>query len=233
MASNHKQSKVENSRYERLLSLSGFSDDFLNLLQEKKILIIGAGGVGQHVALYLATNGVHNLTLVDFDMVELSNLNRQVLLTENDVGKTKVEVVKRNLRNRNKELKINVYCEKIDQSNANLIIDLKYDFVVDALDNWEGKLLINDICKKKNIPFLHIGVDGTSGQYCIFNNKSLRDIVSNDILNERRDGVMGPMVGAISSLASLHLIKFLIGQESGDTLYSFSQEQNQFQKIKI
>ncbi len=105
------------SRYDRLLQLSTFSEEKLNLLQSKKILLFGAGGVGQHIATYLVTNGVINLVIVDFDKVELSNLNRQILLTENGVGKPKVNVVKSALLNRNQEAHIRKEEIKVDANN--------------------------------------------------------------------------------------------------------------------
>ena len=81
------------SRYDRLLELSTCSEEKLRLLHDKKVLLFGVGGVGQHIATYLATNGVIYMVIIDYDKVELSNLNRQILLTEKDIGKSKVDVV--------------------------------------------------------------------------------------------------------------------------------------------
>ena len=94
------------TRYDRLLSLSTFSEKKLEILQSKNVLVIGAGGVGQHVLTYLITNGIQKSTLVDFDKVEISNLNRQILLTEEDEGKLKVDVVKEALLKKNKDAKV-------------------------------------------------------------------------------------------------------------------------------
>ena len=210
------------TRYDRLLSLSSFSKDDLLTLRSKNVLIIGAGGVGQHVSTYLVTNGVEHLTILDFDKVEISNLNRQILLSEEDVGKYKVDVVKRALNAKNKDAHIKCINVKLDISNVSEIITNEYDVIVDALDNWEGKFLISDECHKKHIPFLHVGVDGMSGQYCVFKDNSLRDVLSHEVVKEVRDGVMGPMVGSISSMASVYLIQYLLNKVEPDQLMSFN-----------
>ena len=220
-------------RYSRLLELSDFSKKDLEVLLCKKVLIIGVGGVGQHVATYLVTNGVTNLTIVDFDEVEMSNLNRQILLTEEDVGKKKVEVVKKALNAKNKDALIKAINCKVDESNVSELITCNYDVVIDCLDNWKGKLVISEECSKKHIPFLHIGVDGMRGQYALFEHCSLQDLVSDEIINAPKDGVMGPMVGAVASLATVHLIKYLLGKADPDELHYLDFDSHQFSKIKI
>ena len=221
------------NRYDRLLELSSFSQNDLKTLQSKRILIIGAGGVGQHVATYLVTNGIEHLTIMDFDKVEESNLNRQILLAEKDIGRFKVDVVKEVLNAKNGDAKIEVINEKLDLSKVGHIEPLKYDVVIDALDNWEGKFIISDECHKKHIPHLHIGVDGMSGQFCMFKTKSLRDILPSEVVKEKRDGVMGPMVGVLSSLAAVFLIQFLIGKEDGDALYCYDNKTHQINKVVL
>ncbi len=209
------------SRYSRLLELKDIDLEQLLSLAQKRVLIIGVGGVGQHVATYLATNGVTNLTIVDYDKVELSNLNRQILLSELDLGKLKVDVVKSALLSRNSEVHINSINLKINETNINELIK-GYDLVIDAVDNWKSKLIIAKACKDNKVPFLHIGVDGYKGQYCLFINKSLLDITNSDIISSPKDGVFGPMVGIISSLASMLAIKYLLGECSGlDKIYYF------------
>ena len=163
------------SRYDRLLELSTFSKEKLEVLGTKKVLIIGGGGVGQHISTYLVTNGIKYLTIIDFDTVELSNLNRQILLSEQDVGKYKVDVVKKALENRNSECVITAINEKIDENNI-FSVTKNFDIIIDAVDNWKTKLLISKAAKNQSVPFLHIGVDGESGQFCIFKEKSLSDM---------------------------------------------------------
>lgn len=221
------------TRYDRLLELSNFTKQDLLTLQSKKVLILGAGGVGQHVSTYLVTNGIENITILDFDKVEISNLNRQILLTEKDIGKYKVNVVKEALNAKNKDAHIEAINTKLDLSNVSEIITNKYDVVVDALDNWESKFIIFDECHKKHIPHLHVGVDGMSGQYCVFKDKSLRDILPIEVVKEKRDGVMGSVVGAISSMASTYLIQYLLGQTKPDELVGFDFSSNSVKVVKL
>lgn len=221
------------SRYSRLLELSDFSTQKLEILQSKKVLVIGVGGVGQHVLTYLATNGIKHFTIVDFDKAEPSNLNRQILLKEDDQDLYKVEVVKDRLIEKNSTIKVRSIILKVDGSNIDDLID-DYDVVIDALDNWKAKLVVAKACKKKNILLLHIGVDGYKGQYCLFKNKSLLDLVNDDIVSEPRDGVMGPMVGVISSMASILLIRYLVGDSNEvDTLFYYDAKENSLGKMKI
>ena len=220
-------------RYSRLLELSSFSKEKLDLLHHKKILIFGVGGVGQHVATYLITNGIRNLTIVDFDKVELSNLNRQILLTEDDVGKYKVDVVKNALRKKNSSAKVESINLKVDETNIN---DIKgnFDYIVDAVDNWPTRLVISKFAKEKRIPLLHMGVDSFKGQYCIFKKKSLLDVVNEDIVNEPRDGVMGPMVGLVSSMAATFIIEYIVGDaKESDTIFYVDFKDFNFVKVKL
>lgn len=221
------------SRYQRVLDLSSFSQEKLEILHKSKVIVIGAGGVGQHVLMYLVTNGILDITLVDFDKFELSNLNRQFLLTEKDTNLPKTEAVMLALQNRNSEAKITAKNMKVDSSNIDDLIK-GYDVVVDAVDNWETKLVIFNAKKDNKQLFLHVGVDGESGQYCLFKNKTLTDVVDTYIKNSPKDGVLGPMVGAVSSLATLHLIRYLVVlTDECDTLFSFDVATTKITKIKI
>lgn len=220
-------------RYARLLMLSDFSKEKLLLLQSTKILIVGAGGVGQNISLELVTNGFENITIIDFDKVEISNLNRQVLLTENDLGKNKVEVVKKALEARNKDAKITAINVKIDENNADNYLK-GFDIVIDATDNWPSKLIISDNVKKNNGILLHIGVDGYVGQFCLFKDKSLRNIVDEKVFASKKDGVSGPMVSSISSLAALYLIDYITKENPvTDVLYFYDHKAQNFSKIKL
>ena len=106
--------------------------------------------------------------------------------------------------------------------------------MVDAVDNWPTKLVISEAAKRNKILCLHIGVDGESGQFCLFKNKSLLDVVDQSVVQEPRDGVLGPMVGIVSSLATLHLIRYLVGDHNFvDTMYFFKAKSNEIIKVDL
>lgn len=220
------------SRYDRLFELSSFSKEKFSLLQSKKVLLIGVGGVGQTVATNLITNGIKHLTIVDFDIVELSNLNRQILLKEEDNGKEKVQIVLNELKKKNSEALISALNLKVDERNIDRFVK-GTDIVIDAVDNWKTKLIIAASCKKNHVPLLHIGVDGYKGQWCIFEKKSLLDLFDEEILHEPRDGVMGPMVSSVASLATLHLFNYLLKEAQPDELYYFDGRTTQIGRVKI
>ena len=220
------------SRYQRILELSDFKKEDLSLLESKKVLLIGVGGVGQNVATSLITNGIKHLTIVDFDHVELSNLNRQILLKEEDIGKEKVQVVLKELVKRNSDADIFAFHLRVDESNVNQLVQ-GYDIVIDAVDNWKTKIILASACKKNKIPFLHIGVDGYRGQYCLFKKKHFDSVFPSQIQEEPRDGVLGPMVAVIANLASLYLLRYLLHQEECDILYYFDMKTAQLGHVSL
>ena len=119
-----------------------------------KVLIIGIGGLGCPLALYLANSGVGNIGIVDHDKIELTNLNRQILFTAKDLGKYKVDQARRVIKNINKKIKITSYRKAITKKNINSVLK-NYDIICDGTDNFKSRYLINDYCvkKKKNINF--------------------------------------------------------------------------------
>ena len=118
-----------------------------------KVLVVGVGGLGCPLILYLANSGVGNIGIIDNDKVEESNLNRQILFTQKDIGKFKVLQAKKVIKNINKNIKVSVYKSKIDKNNITSIIK-KFDIICDGTDNFKTRYLINDFClryKKKLI----------------------------------------------------------------------------------
>lgn len=220
------------SRYDRLLQLSTFSKEKLELLKQKRILLVGVGGVGQYVATSLVTNGIEHLNIVDFDKVELSNLNRQILLKEEDEGKLKSDIVLAELIKKNSDAEICARNMKVTEENVDLMF-AEIDLVIDAVDNWPTKLILGEAAKRHHVPLLHIGVDGNRGQYCLFKDKSLDDVFDKNIKKEPRDGVMGPMVGTIASMATMYLINYLVGDAESDILYYFDAKENKLGQMKI
>ena len=116
--------------------------------------------------------------------------------------------------------------------NIKTLLQDNFDLVIDAVDNWETKLIIAKEAKNKNVPLLHVGVDGTCGQWALLKDVSLLDVFDNSITEAPKDGVMGPMVGLIASFASLLALKYLSGDEvHTDTLYHYDQNTENIVKV--
>ena len=192
-------------------------------LLNASVLIIGAGGLGAPAALYLAAAGVGTIGIVDADEVDLSNLQRQVIHTTNDVGKAKVKSAAETMEAINPDVTVKTYRTFVDSSN---IMDLikDYDFIIDGTDNFPAKFLINDACVMAEKPFSHAGIIRFKGQLmtyvpgegpcyrCVFKNPPPKDAVPTC----KQAGVIGAMGGVIGSLQAMEAIKYIIGK--GDLL---------------
>lgn len=211
-------SSEEQNRYNRHLILDGVGRSGQEKLKSARVLIIGVGGLGSPVAMYLAAAGVGTLGLADEDLVEESNLQRQVLYSSDDVGRYKAERAAERIRAQNPGIHVNVYRTRIDTENIREIIR-EYDFVVDGVDNFPSKFLINDACVIEKKPFCHGGVVQFHGQVmtyvpgrgpcyrCIFEEVPPAGMVGN--CSEL--GVMGAMVGIIGTVQALETLKYLLG----------------------
>ena len=217
-------------------------DGQLKLLNSK-VLVIGAGGLASSTLLYLATSGIGNIGVVDNDVVSLSNLPRQILYAQADVGQAKVDVAKKKLEYINPDTKVTTYKEWLDEKNAEDIIK-DYDIVLDCVDNFETKFLINDVCKKLNKPFISAGVSDYKGQIMTVTENSKSDFKSLfstlplDIPQEEKDkdqGVFSIAVGIISNIQCAETLKYLlgIGELLIDKMLIVDSLKMEFQKFEI
>jgi len=161
-------SGTELIRYQRHLGLAGFGPEAQSKLRASSVLVVGAGGLGCPALLYLAAAGVGRLVVIDPDRVELSNLQRQVLFTTEDIGQPKAEAAARRLRMLNPEIAIDAIVARLDQANA-LALVRAADLVVDGSDNFATRYLVNDACVLTDRPFVHAAVEGFEGQASVFN----------------------------------------------------------------
>ena len=210
-------------RYSRHIILQEVGVKGQKKLLNASVLIIGAGGLGAPAALYLAAAGVGTIGIVDADEVDLSNLQRQVIHTTNDVGKAKVKSAAETMEAINPDVTVKIYRTFVDSSN---IMDLikDYDFIIDGTDNFPAKFLINDACVMAEEPFSHAGIIRFKGQLmtyvpgegpcyrCVFKNPPPKDAVPTC----KQAGVIGAMGGVIGSLQAMEAIKYIIGK--GDLL---------------
>jgi molybdopterin-synthase adenylyltransferase len=191
----------------------------LNVLAKKQILIVGVGGLGVPAALALARAGVGNLALIDPDSIELSNLSRQVIFGESDLGVPKVIAAARHLAAISPGITIDPIQASLETANAREII-ARFDFVIDGTDNPATKFLINDICVELGRPFVYGGVLGLSGQAmtvlprttaclrCLFEEPPDEA----EVASCREAGIIGPLAGAIGEAQAAEALSFVNGR---------------------
>jgi sulfur-carrier protein adenylyltransferase/sulfurtransferase len=229
------------SRYSRQIQIPSFSLKGQEALIAAKILIIGCGGLGCPVALYLTRAGVKHLGIVDDDVVQLSNLHRQVLFSESDLGRLKVEAAKDNLLQGDESLDVETYITRLDSSNYQEIIS-KYDVVLDCTDNFSTRYLINDACLLLNKPVVYGAANKLEGQVAVFNlngSGHLRDLypeipTEGSIQNCEEAGVLGVITGIIGNFMALEVVKIVsgIGQPLVNQLVQFDGTTSRFHSIK-
>jgi len=229
-------------RFIRQTSLKEFGDVNQQKLTNAKVLVVGLGGLGIPVVQYLNAMGVGTLGLVEQDMVELTNLQRQVLYSENDIGSAKLDVVQGKLKLQNSNTTLIGYDTFLTKANALEIVS-DYDIVVDATDNFPTRYLINDACVILNKPFIYGALHGFEGQVSVFNYENgptyrcLFPVMpsTEEIPNCNDNGVLGIIPGIIGNLQALEVVKVItgIGKTLSGTLLVFSGIHNSFTPIKF
>ncbi|AKB81409.1 Dinucleotide-utilizing enzymes involved in molybdopterin and thiamine biosynthesis family 2 [Methanosarcina barkeri 3] len=203
--------KYTAEKYIRQIML--FGEEGQEKLKKATALVVGAGGLGSPISTYLAVAGVGKIVLADFDSVELSNLNRQFLHHEKDVGIEKIKSAEEKLFSLNPEIKVETIREKITDENADSIVP-PCDIIIDALDNFDTRHVLNRFAVKRNIPLVHGAVSGYRGQAttiipgktpclcCIFPTSFKKEVFP----------VLGTTPGVIGAIQANEAIKYLTGQ---------------------
>jgi adenylyltransferase/sulfurtransferase len=239
-------SEKDIQRYAHQIILKNIGIDGQRKLLISKVFILGMGGLGSPVSMYLASAGLGTLGIADFDHVEISNLQRQVLFDQNSINKSKVEVAKKKLLLINQKLKINIYKKKITKINIDKIIK-DYDVVVDGSDNFQTKYLINDSCIKNKKTLVSAALRGFEAQITTIkgwikskNNPCYRcmfpEINKNSYNETYQDcGIVGGIAGIAGSLQSVEVIKDIlgIGKNLVGELVVIDLLFNRFKKIKF
>ena len=204
-------------RYNRQMMLPEIGDAGQEKLKKAKVLVVGAGGLGCPVLQYIATAGVGTIGIVDFDKVEIHNLHRQILYTENQVGQAKSTTAKSVLENLNPLIDIIAFEEKLTAENAVRIIQ-NFDVVVDGCDNFATRYLVNDTCVTLGKTLVYGSILKYEGQLAVFNHKgskNLRDLFPEppnpeDVPNCNLNGVMGTLPGIIGTMMAHETLKLLM-----------------------
>jgi sulfur-carrier protein adenylyltransferase/sulfurtransferase len=220
--------KEELARYNRHIIIPGFGIEAQQKLKAAKVLVIGSGGLGSPVLLYLAAAGVGTIGIVDFDVVDDSNLQRQVLFGVGEIGKPKVEAARRRLEGLNPYIKLNIYNTHLNSQNA-LDIIKDYDVIADGTDNFPTRYLVNDASVLLGKPNVYASIFQFEGQASVFNYRNsdgelgpnYRDLYPTPpppglVPSCAEGGVLGVLPGIIGSLQALEVIKVITGV--GETL---------------
>ncbi|MFD0988912.1 molybdopterin-synthase adenylyltransferase MoeB [Mariniflexile jejuense] len=205
-------------RYNRHIILSEIGQIGQDKISKAKVLVIGAGGLGCPVLQYLTAAGVGTLGIIDFDVVEKSNLQRQVLFGSSSLGKNKAIAAKERLQDLNEDIVLIAYPEKLTHQNAIALFN-KYDIIVDGSDNFETRYLVNDACIITNKPLVFGAIYKFEGQVSVFNYQngpSYRCLFPNSpekhsVQNCSEIGVLGVLPGIIGNMQANEVLKIILG----------------------
>ena len=234
-------SEEELTRYSRHILLKDVGVEGQEKIRQAKVLVVGAGGLGSPVSMYLAAAGVGTIGIVDGDMVDLSNLQRQIIHTTADVNRPKVVSAKETIQAINPHVNVVTYQEFLRADNAKEIVS-DYDFIVDGTDNFPVKFLINDACVMAGKPFSHGGILRFEGQTfthipghtcyrCIFKTPPPSDAVPTCA----QAGVLGAIAGMLGTIQAAETLKYItgVGELLVDKLLTFDAKTMDFRKINV
>ncbi|MGD9142932.1 MAG: HesA/MoeB/ThiF family protein [Dehalococcoidia bacterium] len=203
----------ELSRYDRQIMLYGFGEEGQEKLKKARVFVAGAGGLGSPVSIYLTVAGVGKITIVDDDVVELSNLNRQILHWQEDIKHKKVYSAQTKLKKLNPDINIEGICERITEENVGEIVG-DADIIVDAMDNLPARYLLNKTAVAKNIPFVHGAVNGFEGRaMTVIPGKSacLNCVYHGVDVPRVKFPVIGVTPAVIGCIQATEVIKYIVG----------------------
>jgi molybdopterin/thiamine biosynthesis adenylyltransferase len=229
-------------RYSRQIILEEVGGAGQEKLLRSKVLIVGAGGLGAPAALYLAAAGVGTIGIVDYDRVDLTNLQRQIIHHTADIGTEKVNSARAKIQVINPDVTVRTHQARLTAENISGIIR-QYDFVIDGTDNFATKFLINDACYFEKVPFSHAGILRFEGQLmtvlpgqstcyrCVFHSPPPAGAVPSC----SQAGVLGTLAGVIGSLQATEAIKYLlgIGELLTSSLLTYNALTMEFRKVRL
>jgi len=232
-----KLSSTELERYDRQIRINGLGETGQSKLKKARVMVAGAGGLGCPASLYLVAAGIGHVAVVDKETVELNNLNRQILHWSNDIGRPKSVSMMEKLRQLNPEATVEAIQKVLTTHNARQLIK-DFTVIVDALDNWRTRFLLNKACVKEKIPFVHAGVHGLHGQITTIlpgKGPCLQCILPKIPPEEEKFPVLGVTVGTLGLLEALETIKIItgLGEPLVGRMLHFDGEIMNFQEIKL
>jgi molybdopterin/thiamine biosynthesis adenylyltransferase len=204
--------KEEKERYDRQIMIRGFGEEGQEKLKQAKVVIAGGGGLGSPSSIYLAAAGVGTIRIIDHDKVELSNLNRQVLHWDRDLGRNKVDSAAEKLEQLNRGVKIEAIEETINEANFSKLT-AGCDVIVDAMDNLPTRYLLNKAAVEHRIPFIHGAVYGLEGRAMtiIPGETACLRCVYRGLIPQEKFPVIGVAPAVIGCIQATEVIKYITG----------------------
>jgi len=223
-----------NGRYSRQRKLKEMGEKKQELLRKKKVVIIGCGGLGSAAAELLLRAGVEHLTLIDKDKIELTNLGRQLLYEEKDVGKYKAKVAKEKLLKINSRAKTDAHVLYLDNKNLSLLDNA--DLVLDCTDNLETRFWINYHCHKNKIPWIYASAIRWEGYVMFISPKGpclscFLKKGNSETCNQQ--GIVGPLPTSIASLQTTLALRYLVGEKIEPLLYRLDLKKMKLSEIIV
>ncbi|MCI5222473.1 MAG: HesA/MoeB/ThiF family protein [Candidatus Electrothrix sp. AR4] len=229
-------------RYSRHIILQEIGPEGQAKLLGAKVLVVGTGGLGSPISLYLAAAGVGTIGIVDADVVEISNLQRQVIHSTSDLNRPKVDSAAEKMRAINPDIEVKTYKLYLDASNINDIIK-DYEFVIDGTDNFATKFLVNDACVMAGIPFSHGGIlrfDGQTmtvlpGQSACYRCYFRQPPPPEAVPGCSQAGVLGAIAGMLGTIQAAEALKFITGAGTllTDALLTFDAKTMHFRRVSL
>ena len=202
----------ERERYDRQIMIRGIGEEGQEKLKQAKVVVAGSGGLGSPASIYLAAAGVGTIRMIDHDRVELSNLNRQILHWDKDIGRNKVDSAAEKLSQLNRSVKIEAVEETIDEVNISRLV-AGFDLIVDAMDNLPTRYLLNKAAIDNHIPFIHGAVYGLEGRVMtiIPGKTACLRCVYRGLIPEEKFPVIGVTPAVIGCIQATEVIKYIVG----------------------
>lgn len=210
-------SKDEFKRYRKQIMLDDIGINGQLKIKGSRVAVVGAGGLGCPVLQYLTAAGVGTIGIIDFDVIELSNLHRQTLYSQADSGQLKAEIALQKLSVQNPHIDLLAHCELLNEENAETVLS-DYDIVVDGCDNFATRYIVNDVCVKQKKTLISGSILGYEGQLAVFNfrgSRNLRDIfpeppASDDVPNCSENGVLGTLPAILGSMMAHETLQVIL-----------------------
>lgn len=232
----HELTEEDRKRYSRQMMIRGIGEEGQRKLKNTKVFVAGAGGLGSPIAIYLAVAGFGHITIADMDVVDLSNLNRQILHWNKDVGQLKVESGLEKLSQLNTQISISTYFGRIDKENVFELTE-GHDIIIDGMDNFATRHLLNRAALKHSIPFIHASVWGLEGRMTtiIPGRTPCLECIFPDIPPKEVFPILGATPGVMGCLQVTEAVKVVLGMEGTleNRLLVYDGDYMEFHEVEI